>query len=426
MLLPGTNILTATAFDATGNSSNATLTVVYQTTNQTQTITFLGIADCTFGGAPIPLVAAASSGLPVNFSVVSGPASLSNNVLALTGAGAVTVQANQPGNGSFNPATPVQVSFTVARANQSVAFVPVPAKSVSDAPFVLSATASSGLPVTFAIISGPATVASNLVTVNGAGVVMVRASQPGNTNFNAALDVDLSFVVAKLPQFITFGSLGRQVFGDAPFPLAASASSGLPVSFSILSGPAVVSGNILTMTGAGLVVLRASQLGDSTYAATPNVDQVLIVVPSNNVITDFQRLANGMFTFRFYGEAGTNYVVQGSTNLVNWSALATNQASGLGYLEFTDTSATNYSKIFYRIAPLSALIPSGLVLTLTLVGNNVVVSWATNDVGFTLETATNLPPTSWVSNSVLPAVVNGRYSATNPIACGAKFYRLKK
>ncbi len=48
------------------------------------------------------------------------------------------------------------------------------------------------------------------------------------------------------------------------------------------------------------------------------------------------------FTFRFYGEPETSYVVQGSTNLLNWLPLATNQVSGLGYLEFTDTSATNY------------------------------------------------------------------------------------
>ena len=353
-LLPGTNALTATAFDQAGNSASDTLTVIFQATNQNQTITFAAIADQTFGDAPIPLVAAASSGLPVSFSVASGPASLAGNLLTLTGADVVTVQANQPGNASFNPATPVQVSFNVARANQSVVFSPVSDKSVGDAPFVLSATASSGLPVIFAIVSGPAAVVGNLVTLSGAGTVTVRASQSGNINFNAALDVERSFVVAKLPQFITFGALSRQVFGDAPFALSASASSGLPVSFSILSGPAIVSGNILTMTGAGLVVLRASQSGDANSAPAPNVDQVLIVVPGINVITDFERLANGMFTFRFYGEPGTN-CVQASTNLVNWLSLSTNQVGGLGYLEFTDFSATNYSRRFYRIAPWTSL-----------------------------------------------------------------------
>ena len=372
------------------------------------------------------MTAAASSGLSVSLSVLSGSATLSNNVLSITGTGTVTVRASQSGNDSFDAAPDVTNSFNAVKADQAITFALPPDKSVDNAPFALNATASSGLMVTFSIVSGPATVSSNVVTLTGAGTVTVRASQSGNTNYNAALDVARTFVVAKLPQFITFGELSRQVFGDAPFALSASASSGLPVNFSVLSGPAIVSGNILTIRGSGLVVLRASQSGDETYTAAPNVDQALFVAPGNNVITDFQRLANGMFTFRFYGEPGTNYVMQASTNLVHWVALATNQVSGLGYLAFIDTAATNYAKRFYRIAPMSDLIPSGPSLTLTLVGNNVVVSWATNDVGFTLETATNLPPTSWASNSAPPTVVNGRYSATNPISGGAKFFRLKK
>ena len=113
----------------------------------------------------------------------------------------------------------------------------------------------------------------------------------------------------------------------------------------------MASGNIVTLAGAGLVVVRASQPGDATHAPAPNVDQVLIVAPGNGVMTDFQRLANGMFTFRFYGEPGTNYVVQGSTNLANWLPLATNQVGGLGYLEFTDASATNRTQGFYRLKP---------------------------------------------------------------------------
>jgi len=350
-LQPGTNILTAIAFDQAGNSSNDTLTVIYQTPKQSQTITFPVLTDKTFGDAPIALAAAASSGLPVSFSVVSGQATLSNNVLTLTGSGSVAVRGTQPGNDQFNAAPPVTNSFSVASADQAITFALLPDKSLGDPPFAVNATASSGLPVTFSIVSGPATVASNIVTLTAAGTVAVRASQSGNTNFNAALDVERSFVVAKLPQFIMFGALSRQVFGDAPFALSASASSGLPVSFSVLAGPAVVSGNIVTMTGAGLVVLRSSQAGNATYAPAPNVDQVVGVAPGNNVITDVQQLANGMFTLRVYGEPGTNYIVQGSTNLVNWLPLSTNQVSGLGYLEFADTSSTNYDRRFYRIAP---------------------------------------------------------------------------
>ena len=279
-LLPGTNILTATAFDQAGNNSNATLTVLYQSTNQNQSITFPAISDHTFGDPAITLDAAASSGLPVTFSVVSGPATLtSSNVLTLNSAGTVTVEADQSGNSGFNPATPVDLSFNVARANQSIAFAPVPNHSAGDAPFALTATTSSGLPVYFNVLSGPATSSSNLVTLLGGGSVVVVAWQPGNSNFNAAATVQQSFIVTKVPQTITFGALSPQKVGDAPFALNATASSGLPVSFSILTGPAQLSGNIVTLTNWGSVVIRASQPGNNLYIAASNVDQSLTVLP---------------------------------------------------------------------------------------------------------------------------------------------------
>jgi hypothetical protein len=81
------------------------------------------------------------------------------------------------------------------------------------------------------------------------------------------------------------------------------------------------------------------------------VDQVLLVAPGNNVIAEAQRLANGMFTLRFYGETGPNYVVQASTNLLDWLPVATNQIGGLGYLEFTDIYSTNFDRRFYRVTP---------------------------------------------------------------------------
>lgn len=244
----------------------------------------------------------------------------------------------------------IRATTSVAtKFDQTITFGTLPSKYINDLPFALTASASSALPVTFSMVSGPASLSNNVVTLTGAGTVTLRASQAGDATFNAATNVDRSFNVAKLPQTIIFGALSRQVLGDAPFALSASASSGLAVSFSLLSGPAILSGNVVTITGAGLVVLRVTQGGDATYASAPDIDQVLIVAPGKNVITDCQRVPNGMFTLRYYGDTGTNYVVMGSTNLLNWLRLATNQIGGLGYLEFTDISSTNLNRRFYRV-----------------------------------------------------------------------------
>ncbi len=344
----GTNLLTATAFDQAGNSSNAVLTVLYQPTNQAQTISFADISPHVFGDPPVTLVAAASSGLPVAFGVVSGPATLSNsNVLTLTGAGTVTVRASQTGNGSFNAAPPVNVSFDVAKADQAVTFPVLTDKSAGDPPFTLAASASSGLAVYYDVVSGPATVSGNQVTLLGGGVATLVAWQPGNSNFNAATAVQRSFNVSKIPQSISFGPLSQQRAGDAPFALGASASSGLPVAFALVSGPATLSGNVVTLTGWGTVNVRASQAGNGTYAAAGDVVQSFFTAPDGSVLAGGQRLGNGAFQMTFYGAIGSNYQLQASTALTNWVPLFTFPCTNTP-TTVLDITATNYSRRFYR------------------------------------------------------------------------------
>jgi len=351
VLLPGTNVLTVSTVDTSGNNSNAVLTVIYQSPNQDQTIVFSTIPDHTFGDAPVVLTAAASSGLPVSFSVVSGAATLTNSILALIGAGSVTVQANQCGNGSFNAAPLTNLTFNVAKAEQSITFAVLPDRQADSSPFMLSASSSSGLPVTFGIMSSAAVLETNLVTLLGGGMVTVSAWQPGNSNYNAALPVQRNFNVTAIPQTITFGPLSRQTLYDAPFPVSAAASSGLPVDLTIVSGPARMDGNIVTVTNKGLVILRASQPGNATYAPAANVDRSLVVAPGNNLITDAGRLPTGHFAFTFAGEFDRQYVVECSTNAspTGWMPLATNVVDGLGNLEFTDWLTTNRGQGFYRV-----------------------------------------------------------------------------
>ncbi len=86
-------------------------------------------------------------------------------------------------------------------------------------------------------------------------------------------------------QIITFGALTNPTYGDAPLALSATASSGLPVSFAILSGPATLTGDILTITGAGSVTIEASQAGDDTYLPAPPVDQLLTVNQATLLVT---------------------------------------------------------------------------------------------------------------------------------------------
>jgi hypothetical protein len=58
-------------------------------------------------------------------------------------------------------------------------------------------------------------------------------------------------------------------------------------------------------------------------------------------------LTNGSFQLQLDGTAGSNYVIQASSDLVHWSPLATNTASN-GFLYFSDTNTGAISTRFYR------------------------------------------------------------------------------
>ncbi len=265
---------------------------------EAQTITFNVLPDKTYGDASFDLTATATSGLPVSFSVLSGPAVLSGNTLSLTGAGEVTIRASQEGNDDFTAASVVDRSFTAAKASQTLSFGEIPNKIFGDVPFILTASASSGLPVNLNIVSGPATLSENTVTLTGAGTVTIEASQPGNGNYLAATPVAQSFTVNKAAQTIAFAPFTdpNYVIGQS-LALEASASSGLPVSYSV-AGPASISGTTLTITAAGTVTVTALQSGNANYLAATPLQQSLTAAaaPANGTGLSARYFNNVDFT----------------------------------------------------------------------------------------------------------------------------------
>ena len=143
----------------------------------------------------------------------------------------------------------------------------------------------------------------------------------------------------KSNQTITFGSLANQTYGVAPITLSATASSGDPVSFSVVSGPATVAGNILTVTGAGNVDVEASQAGDSNYNAAPVVDESFTVATAPLSITT-------QGASRPYGTANPSFAVtySGFVNTDGPAALG-------GTLTFTTTASASSSVGQYTVTP---------------------------------------------------------------------------
>lgn len=165
-----------------------------------QTISFNALPDKQLGDPPFALNATASSGLPVSFTEITPLiCTVNSGQVTLVSTGTCTVQATQAGNGSFNPAPPVAQSFAVKssqKSDQTITFGKLPAHSVTDLPFPLSASASSGLPVSF-ISNTPSvcTVNGNTVTLIAVGVCSITATQEGNAQINPATPVTQRFNV---------------------------------------------------------------------------------------------------------------------------------------------------------------------------------------------------------------------------------------
>jgi uncharacterized delta-60 repeat protein len=161
-------------------------------TRAAQTISFTN-PGAQLAGKTIILGASVDSGLQVEYAVISGPATVSGKSLVLRGEGNVTLRASQPGSGDYLPATPVEVTFSVSRSSQTISFnLPVKIHQVNGQweSFPLAGVCSSGLPLTYEVLSGPATITDGVLQLSGAGVVAVRASQIGDSSYDPAVSVD--------------------------------------------------------------------------------------------------------------------------------------------------------------------------------------------------------------------------------------------
>lgn len=191
----GSDSFTYTVSD--GNGGSATALVTLTVNKLTQTITFGSLAAVTYGGAPFPLTASASSGLAVSYSSSNtSVATIAGDVVTIVGAGSTTITASQSGNAIYSAAATVPRTLIVNQAAQTISFGPLPGKLLGDAPFALTATANSGLTVGYnSSNTSVATISGNTVTIVGTGTTTITASQPGDTNFSAASDVSQALVV---------------------------------------------------------------------------------------------------------------------------------------------------------------------------------------------------------------------------------------
>jgi len=235
--------------------------------------------------------------------------------------------------------TSAVATLTVGKYNQAITF-PRIADQMATGAVALSAMASSGLPVSFSG-NGPVTVsAGNVLSFSGAGPVSIVASQTGNSIWNAASNVTNTFNVNKANQIITFPAIPDQMV-TSTVPLKATANSGLPVSFSVASGPGAISGGILSFTDTGIVAVAAGQAGNDIWNAAITITNRACVHGNESSTTNFAApqhvlASDGVYTDKV--EITWN-AVEGANGYQVWRATANN--SGAAAL-LGNTGGTSY------------------------------------------------------------------------------------
>ena len=194
----------------------------YESPYLSQTISFGPIPNQTYGVAPITLTASATSNLPVSYTVISGPAIISGDVLTVTGTGNVDVEADQAGNTTYDVATPLDESFIVTPATLTIAANPatkvygatLPTLTASFVGFVNGDTAASL--TTQPILTTAATASSPVLS----GVYDIRVSKASDPNYNISY-IDGTLTVTPAPLIITANNVVK-LYGAALPTLTAS------------------------------------------------------------------------------------------------------------------------------------------------------------------------------------------------------------
>jgi hypothetical protein len=293
--------------------------------------------------------------LTVTFaSETTGVCTVSGFIATFVASGTCTIQASQAGNGTWAAGAPVSRSFTVNAAllqPQTITFN-APGTQTAGVLLTLSATASSGLAVSFASqTTGVCTVSGSTATVFiatfvSAGTCTIQASQAGNGTWAAASPVSRSFTVLPEPQTITFSGPLAQTVGT-PLTLAATASSGLTATFgSETTGVCTVSGKTATFLTPGTCTIQASQAGNGTWAAALPVSRSFTVNAAKPTITSFKAVPSGI---NLGSTSSLSWVTTGAASVAITPGTFTSTLTS-GSTSVKPTSTTTYTLTATNIA----------------------------------------------------------------------------
>ncbi len=432
---------TVTAADVThsGIATNTGSATLVNPGNQT--ITFPSPGNQTYGVGPITLGATASSGLPVNYSVISGSATVSSNQLTITGSGSVTIQASQAGNANWNAAATTNQTISVAQKTV-IGSITVNNKTYDAAVTATIATRSlSGVTNSdvVGLTGGTATFANKNVG-NGKTIIATGLSLSGANAGNYVLASTSATNIANITTAtLTVGATGISKTYDGTTNATVTLSDNRLAGDSLTTSYASASfadgnvGNNKTVSISGITVSGSDSgnyTANTSATTTANIIAATILVSANNASRPYGT-ANPAFTASYNGFVngeGTN-VISGSPVLS--TAAATNSPVGTYPIQVSQgtLSSANYTFSLTNGTLTITSVAPVLTISFTNVGNqtnSISLSCAglTPNNTYYMQASTDLA--QWQQVATLQAASDGTitYTETNLVLYPARFYRL--
>lgn len=214
-------------------------------------------------------------------------ATISGNTVHLLNSGAVVITATQSATANYNSGS-ISLTLTINKATQSIHVSPLPSsKPLKDFTSIpITATSSSGTPVVVTLSAGSAATLSGtignyeLVNIGSTGLVSITFTVSATTKYNSAT-TSLYMDVVKTAQSINYSpALPTELAytDNLSIPLTAEATSGLTVSYTLVSGPATfASASSLAVSQTGVIVVDVSQGGSAAYNPAITVRKTITI-----------------------------------------------------------------------------------------------------------------------------------------------------
>ena len=366
---PGAYVITSAAGTlGSANYSFSFMSGTLTVTQAGQTITFGILTPKTYGNADFSLSASATSGLPVTFtSSNTAVATVTGGTVHLVSAGTATITAAQAGDGNYTAAVSVsqpqtvnKVMITVTANNASRAYnTDNPALTASYTGFINNETQ--------AVIFGNPSLSTTAIMTSPTGTYAITASLGSLWAVNYSFGfVNGTLTIGASNQNISFGTFqAARTYGEADFSLYATASSGLPVTYTS-SNPSVatVTGSTVHIVSAGAATITAEQSGNANYdpaapVAQPfTVNKATLTVTANNASRSYGE-ADPEFSAAYSGFVNNDTVaVLGGALVLSTTAGA---ASPAGAYDITPGgyTSTNYTIAYTNgVMTVNAILPA--------------------------------------------------------------------